>query len=110
MGIDQNRWIVLFRDTVSIYGVRIFFYRIFIVFGRHQIFLIRVLSLIYFTLDLLLFFIENFHILFESFLCFLPFRIIFLKILTEIDEMDLDLKISFSNIIFFCLEVLLVSR
>ena len=87
----------------------IFFYRIFIVFGRLQIFLIRVLSGICFTLDLLLFFIENFHILLESFFCFLPFGIIFLEILAKINQMYLDFKISFSDIVFLCFEVLLVS-
>ena len=60
-------------------------------------------------MDLLLFFIEDFHILFESFFCFLPFGIVFLEILAEIDEMDLDLKISFPDIVLLCLKVLLVS-
>ena len=62
------------------------------------------------TFDLVFFFVENIKILLEPFLSFFPFRIIFLQVLTEVDQMNLNFKISFPDIIFFSFKVFLVSE
>ena len=62
------------------------------------------------TFDLVFFFVENIKILLEPFLSFLSFRVIFLQVLTEVDQMNLNFKISLPDIIFFSFKVFLVSE
>ena len=89
--IDQNMLILLFINIAHIFLTMLFSCRISIVFDMLLISTPIILYRKRYTLNFLLFFIEDIHILFKSFFSFFSFRIIFLKILTKVYQMNLDL-------------------
>jgi hypothetical protein len=62
------------------------------------------------TLYFVLLLIEHLKILLESLFSLLALGVVLLKILTEIDQMDLNFKIAFTDVVFFRLEVIFMSK
>lgn len=85
------------------------FYRTFLVSHRQVRSPAPTLHIPIFTLNFIFFFVIDLEVLFEAFLCLLAFRIVLLQILAKVDEVDLDLKVTFADIFLFGFEVLLVS-
>lgn len=60
------------------------------------------------TLNFFFLLVEDLHVLLEPLFCFFSFGVVLLQVLAEVDEMDLDLKISFADVVLLGFEVVLV--
>lgn len=106
--IDHCTRISLATDNFHTSSKSLPSYQISLVFHKQQQFLSSILNEKKHTLDLLAFLLKDLSLLVISFYSFFPFGVIFLQKLTEINKMNLNLKIPFSDILLYGFECFLL--